>query len=832
MAQPFPLHAESGSVQPSPRVQAERAFHVYLDQSRAGEAPALGAFLAGYAPDVRAHLEQILEDYISLRGVLQPQAGLIAAGSEIGPFRLVREIGRGGMGCIWEAQQRLPRRMVALKILYPHLSFVDQSLERFEKEARACGRISHEHIVAIHEVGEHQGLHWIAMELVPGGLSLADMIAELRERGAPGKEHWSRCARLFRQIAAALWCAHEAGVVHRDIKPGNILLTPEGQPKVADFGLAKIQDDLTLSRSGRLSGTPYYMSPEQAASSRLGVDLRTDIYSLGVSLYETLTLERPHQGETQSELLERILLDDAPDPRLVAPALQEGLAAIVMKMMAKRRDRRYSSMAAVVDDLDRFLAGEPPAARARGPLGRLSRVVRRQKATVAIACGLVAVFGLAAGLYRDAAASRESTTKSVDDALQLSKTYGNIERSNDEVSHALAETIAQRAAHTADPMEAFGLHFDSARLLLAVGDFDGVLRRLQAADGRVPSEHQDVGMRSLVLDARARALEGLFRAEDRQLVLRESHASTRVLALDDFRRARDVALLAASSIGLGRPREAEEALASMPGLRSMLLDRCLRLQRNLGPRAATVIQTRLLLGELDAACGAPEHGEEAARHFDDAVWELRRSKGELDWSYMHSAWRRERAAWRSVPRSTDDAALSRLLQLRANAEQSGRHRLLVASLDVELAHVQASAKRHEESATTARSALVAFGAQSARHPLALEAQGALANALLATGEAKGALLAAEAHCAGWRLLAEDGSATRLAADLLWVRCALLAHGGQHAGALERIRELELALDRRASEPKPADWIWVVGEGARIEEVRQDLARVQSDLARD
>jgi hypothetical protein len=827
MALPSASPAESGSIQPSARVLAERAFHVYLDQSRAGEAPALGMFLATYPAEVGAHLELILEDYIALRGVLQPHAGLIAAGSEIGPFRLVREIGRGGMGCIWEAQQRFPRRVVALKILYPHLSFVDQSLERFEKEARACGRITHEHIVAIHEVGEDHGLHWIAMELVPGGLSLADMIAELRERGAPVKEHWLRSARLFRQIATALWCAHDAGVVHRDIKPGNILLTPEGQPKVADFGLAKIQDDLTLSRSGRLSGTPYYMSPEQAASSRLGIDLRTDIYSLGVSLYETLTLERPHQGETQGQLLERILLDDAPDPRLVAPALPKDLAAIVMKMMAKRRDRRYSSMAAVVDDLDRFLAGEPPAARVPGPLARLARAARRRKAGIAVSCALVAVFAAATVLYRDAANSRATTARSVDDALALSETHAGLAGANDQVTQELAETLGLRAGRTADAKEAWDLHFDAARLRLAVADFDGVLVQLAQADERLPSGEQDIGMRLRLADAKARALEGLFRSEERQRVLRAAHEESRALERDDFRRARHLAQYAAHCLELGRPREADAAMATLPGMRSMLLDRLMRLQRNRGPRAPLVVEARLLLAELDAACGSPEQLEEAARHFDDAERELRRSRGELDWSHLHAAWRGDRAARRAGTRPQDAELADHLRQLRASAAQARTHPLLVAGCDLELAHAHAASRDHERATDAARAALAAFAAVDESHPLALEAQAALACALLERGDAKAALSCAEAAAHGWRAIAEARSARRLEAELLVARCASALHGARHPIALAAVGRVALEAADDTPSSAPEELVWVVGEAARLEELRRsarELAR--------
>ena len=184
----------------------------------------------------------------------------------LGDFRILREIGTGGMGTVYEAEQISLHRRVALKVLPAHLSFSPDAVQKFRREAEAGGRQRHPGIVAVHAVGEERGFHYIAQELVEGGRTLADRLTQLREEGEQPTGYFREATALVTTVAEALQYAHNAGVVHRDVKPSNIMLTPEGRPKVTDFGLAKVEDALALSRTGDFSGTPYYMSPEQAAS--------------------------------------------------------------------------------------------------------------------------------------------------------------------------------------------------------------------------------------------------------------------------------------------------------------------------------------------------------------------------------------------------------------------------------------------------------------------------------------------------------------------------------------------------------------------------------------
>ena len=248
---------------------------------------------------------------------------------------------------------------------------------KFRREAEAGGRQSHPGIVAIHAVGEHEGVHYIAQELVEGGRTLADFIFENRQKTELPSTYYMEVAQLFIEIADALQHAHDQGVVHRDIKPANILLTQDGLPKVTDFGLAKVEDALQLSRTGDFAGTPFYMSPEQAMSRRIGIDHRTDIFSLGATLYETLTFSRAFDGDTSQQVLEKITFCDPPDPRRIRSRTPRDFAVICLMALKKRRENRYQGMAKFSADLQRYLDDKPILARPAGPFTKGIKWSRR-----------------------------------------------------------------------------------------------------------------------------------------------------------------------------------------------------------------------------------------------------------------------------------------------------------------------------------------------------------------------------------------------------------------------------------------------------------------------
>jgi serine/threonine protein kinase/Flp pilus assembly protein TadD len=319
----------------------------------------------------------------------------IPGGRIIGDFRILREIGSGGMGTVYEAEQLSLKRNVALKILAPHLDLSRRAVEKFHREAEAGGRQSHPGIVAVLAVGEAGGVHFIAQELVIGKGDLAARIETIRGRSRLPRGWFRATTRIAAAVADALSHSHALGVIHRDVKPSNILLTEDDSPKITDFGLARVEDALALSRSGEFAGTPFYMSPEQAMSRRSGIDARTDIFSLGVSLYEMITLKKPFDGKTSQEVLKKVILHEPVDPVRVNNRIPRDLSVICLKAMEKNPARRYQSMDEFAADLRRFLDAEPVLARPVGFFGRAIRRIRGHKlASFAAAASLAALASL------------------------------------------------------------------------------------------------------------------------------------------------------------------------------------------------------------------------------------------------------------------------------------------------------------------------------------------------------------------------------------------------------------------------------------------------------
>ena len=377
-------------------------------------------------------------------------------GEALGDFRLVREIGRGGMGVVYEAQQLSLRRRVALKVL-PFASVLDsRQLQRFQNEAQAAALLHHPRIVPVYGVGCDRGVHYYAMQLIDGP-TLADVIRQQRSRAGldppvadecrghghsatpriavPGADviaadtHCARrtsrrvrsralqhrtCDHQLHQgvlstssshrsssyvraavqlgidVAEALDYAHQEGVTHRDIKPGNLLLGPRGQVWVADFGLARVESEPALTFTGDLVGTLRYMSPEQALGNRAVIDHRTDIYSLGATLYELLTLQPVFAGDDRQTLLQQVAFDAPRPPRQVERNLPAALDTILLKSLAKNPSERYATAGALADDLRRFLEQKPILARRpRSWIGAAKWALRNRRSVAAAIAGLV-----------------------------------------------------------------------------------------------------------------------------------------------------------------------------------------------------------------------------------------------------------------------------------------------------------------------------------------------------------------------------------------------------------------------------------------------------------
>lgn len=303
----------------------------------------------------------------------------------LGDFRILREVGRGGMGIVYEAEQISLGRRVALKVL-PFASSLDpRHLQRFKNEASAAAHLRHENIVSVHAVGCERGVHYFAMQFVEGQ-SLSALIAEWRQpaesqteestapiaqlsterlSGRASRFNW--IAGLGTQAALALEHAHQTGVIHRDVKPGNLLLDTRGQLWITDFGLAHIANDDGLTMTGEMLGTLRYASPEQTLGRRGMVDHRSDVYSLGATLYELLTLRPPFDGGDRHELLRQITDAEPQALRTIVPEIPESLETIVLKALRKDAAARYATAQELADDLQRFLDRRPILARPPAP---------------------------------------------------------------------------------------------------------------------------------------------------------------------------------------------------------------------------------------------------------------------------------------------------------------------------------------------------------------------------------------------------------------------------------------------------------------------------------
>jgi tetratricopeptide (TPR) repeat protein len=376
----------------------------------------------------------------------------------LGDFRIIREVGRGGMGVVYEAEQISLGRTVALKVL-PFAAALDgRQLQRFKNEAQAAAHLQHQHIVPVYGVGSERGVHYYAMQFIDGH-SLAELIQQLR-RGEPrgvspeatgpytppsggdgpiaatppvaglstecstrSPAFFQAMARLGGQAALALEHAHSLGVVHRDIKPANLLLDARTNLWITDFGLAQVQSDTRLTMTGDLVGTLRYMSPEQALGQRGGVDHRSDLYSLGATLYELLTLEPAFAGRDRQELLRQIAFEEPRPPRRWNQAIPVELETIVLKALAKSPTERYGTAQELADDLERFLKDEPIRARRPTVVQKVRRWARRHRAVVATALvGLLVAVAVLAGsvgwALRDRRAREDKGASAANEALR------------------------------------------------------------------------------------------------------------------------------------------------------------------------------------------------------------------------------------------------------------------------------------------------------------------------------------------------------------------------------------------------------------------------------
>src|SRR5436190_3211580 len=305
---------------------------------------------------------------------------------DLGDYELLEEIGRGGQGVVFRARQKSLNRLVALKVIGLGQWATKAHVKRFRLEAEAAARLNHPCIVPIHEVGERDGACYFSMGLIEGG----QLDAVLKREPMPIR----RAVELIVKLARTVEYAHEHGILHRDIKPGNVLLDGKGEPHLTDFGLARlVETESTMTRTLEVIGTPSYMAPEQAVGNNAAVSTVTDVYGLGAVFYQLLTGQPPFAGGTTYETI-KLLLDMEPrQPRQVNPKVDRDLSTICLKCLEKDPKHRYASALALAEDLERWLKHEPIQARRTGIFARGRKWVRRNPTSALLVASLV---GLAA----------------------------------------------------------------------------------------------------------------------------------------------------------------------------------------------------------------------------------------------------------------------------------------------------------------------------------------------------------------------------------------------------------------------------------------------------
>jgi serine/threonine protein kinase len=584
----------------SDRNPVEELAEEYLERMRRGEQPALSEYTAAH-PDLAAEIRDLFPALKLLEHVRPPTVeatqppvpSTIADGKKLerlGDFRILREVGRGGMGIVYEAEQESLGRHVALKVLPAQALLDHRQLQRFQREARAAARLHHTNIVPVFGVGEHDGLQYYVMQFIPGqgldqvlnellrlrqgsrqptaprepapdeesasvaralltGVFAAPRVARDTARQEPGAQadvafsvslssgstssnasagsgarlpgqvehktlsdsgqpYWQSVARIGMQVAEALAYAHGQGTLHRDIKPSNLLLDSQGVVWVADFGLAKASDSENLTHTGDLVGTLRYMAPERFQGR---ADARSDVYALGLTLYELLTLRPAFNESDRSRLLHQVMHEEPIRPRRLNRAVPPDLETIVLKAIARDPDRRYPSAAALAEDLKRFVEDRPIRARRVSQLEILWRWCRHNPSLAAAlaAVGLTVAVAFV-WITHEKNTAQDLATQNAQLASDERKSREEMQKlaeQNGELAAKERKARAQEAEAFKARTEAFEARDYAARGARAVNDY--LINDMLASADPYTNRGQNLTVRE-VLDRAAAGVERRF----------------------------------------------------------------------------------------------------------------------------------------------------------------------------------------------------------------------------------------------------------------------------------------------------------------------------------
>jgi eukaryotic-like serine/threonine-protein kinase len=605
-------------------------------------------------------------------------------------YEIVAELGRGGMGIVYQARQIALNRLVALKVIRSAEFASEAELIRFQNEAEAVAQLDHPHIVPIYEVGQKAGQRFFSMKLIPGtslDKKLGDFAADVKAS-----------ARLMATVAEAIHHAHQRGILHRDLKPANILLDERGQPHVTDFGLARqIETESGLTHSGYPVGTPSYMSPEQVRGEKGSYTTATDVYGLGSILYALLTGHAPFVGSSLAETLDKVRGDPPESPAHINARVPRDLEIICLKCLEKDPQRRYPSARALADDLNRWLGGEPIEARPVGPATRAWMWCRRNPLPAALgALCVVSILGGMAGVtwkWREAAAANDEAQTIIDfltnkllaqaaprfNPRGASLTLGEL---LDKASARLPSEFDNRPAVEASIRRTIGFAYQS------LGLYDRAEPHFQTAialDTRVrgPSDRQtlrDVNLLTSVLDDAAKY------ADAEPLSRRNLETCISSLGQDDPTTLDAKYELGALLVHLGKLDEAErilrECTAAQRRVQGAQQPDTLRSINELG----LLLQDRGRLDEADALAIEYEHGIRClfgTKHPDNVTalasrGRVRLNQGRLDEAevlYESAAAEASRILGPEHPR-TLAAMADHARALRTNGKRADAERLL------------------------------------------------------------------------------------------------------------------------------------------------------------